>query len=384
MHESPPIPNSMRRAAAPSSVYLLATAVLLALFAIFLLAPLIEWWAQPGPIRPGAFDRRMPLSAFFQQGAMNGFTVIWFFAVGASFGSFMNVVTWRMPRGMNFVSQSSICPKCKHAIRGRHNLPVIGWITLGGRCRDCGEPISFRYPLVEILFGGAAFILCTWELASGGWNFPLREVATRSGFYETLWTPQWDLIIAFTFHFCLFIWLLTLCLFEVDEEAAPRRFAIVAIVMVVAITYICPVVHPVSWLLTETAAAKPSPFAPERFSGLVGLLIGGLAALPAAMFTGDRRLYAINLVLAFALIGAHLGWHAALSTLVIANFFALLFKKESTSIALTALATLIQILSWRWLHFAEWELGILGISLWLLIAIIGLLVLPAIPRKAPR
>src|SRR5262249_52671162 len=150
-------------------------------------------------------------------------------------------------------------------------------------CYDCGEPIPFRYPLVELLFGGAAFILCAWEIATGGWNLPLRSQAARSGFYETLWTPQWDLLVVFLFHFCLFVWLLTICLFEVDEEATPRRFAWTAIIMAALVTFICPVVQPVSWLLTETMLAKPSPLAPERFSGLIGIAVGALVALPAAL-----------------------------------------------------------------------------------------------------
>lgn len=358
------------------SVFLLASAVLLSLLLIFVVAPILQFYAQPGPIRPGAFDSRMPLYMFLQQGAMNGFTLVWFFAVGASFGSFMNVVTWRMPRRMNFVSQSSICPKCRHAIRGRHNLPVIGWIMLGGRCYDCGEPISFRYPLVELYFGGAAFILCAWEIATGGWNLPLHTEAARFGFYETLWTPRWDLIVVFAFHFCLFIWLLTICLFEIDEEATPRRFALFAILLVTIVSFIVPVVQPVSWLFTETLAAKPSPVAPERFSGVIGLLLGALIALPTAFANPSPRAYAINVVLAVSLIGGHLGWQAAVSALVLANLLTLLLGNKSTTVATITFAALLQILAWRWLHQLQWDFGILGIATWVLLAAFTLTLLP--------
>lgn len=374
--ETPPARPYSRRPPVSFNVYLLAAAVILALLAIFFVAPVVAWWSQAGPVRPGAFDRRMPLAAFFQEGAMNGFTVIWFFAVGASFGSFMNVVTWRMPRGMNFVSQSSICPNCRHAIRGYHNLPVIGWLMLGGRCRDCDEPISFRYPLVEILFGGAAFLLCTLELASGGWNLPLREPATRAGFYETLWTPKWDIIFLFAFHFFLLVWLLTLALFEIDEEAPPRRFALFAIAIALSITFICPVVHPVSWLLTETSAAKPFPLAPERFSGLIGVIVGGIAALPAALMSHDRRSYAMTLVLASSLIGAHLGWPAAVSAMVLTTILTLLIGKKTATVATLTFATLIQILAWRWLHHVQWDFGFMGISAWILLVASALFLLP--------
>lgn len=376
---APPPQLKKRRPTAPPSVFLLGFAVCVSLILIFLVAPLLQWWAQPIP-RQGAFDRRMSLDWAFQLGAMNGFTLLWCFAVGASFGSFMNVVSWRMPRGMNFVSQSSICPKCRHAIRGRDNLPVLGWILLGGSCRDCGEPISFRYPLVEICFGGAAFFLCACELASGGYNLPIANEVYRSGFFETLWTPKWDLILIVAFHFALFVWLLTLCLFEIDEEAVPRGFAIVAILFGLAVTYALPIAHPLGWFLIETAKAIPAPFAPDRFSGLIGLVIGALLAAPASLFAQNSRSFPINLILAGALVGLHLGWHAALSVIVIANvlngLLAVISTARPPAISLIVVATTLQILAWRWLHYAQWQMGILGIIAWLLIASLALTIAP--------
>jgi leader peptidase (prepilin peptidase)/N-methyltransferase len=64
-------------------------------------------------------------------------------------GSFLNVVIWRVPRGESVVSPPSACPSCGSAIRPRDNVPVLGWLVLRGRCRDCSVPISPRYPLVE-------------------------------------------------------------------------------------------------------------------------------------------------------------------------------------------------------------------------------------------
>jgi prepilin signal peptidase PulO-like enzyme (type II secretory pathway) len=375
--------SSRHQASANPGVYFLAVGVVLSLLVIFLFVPVVQWWAQPAP-KDNGFDSRMPLSIMLQQGAMNGFTAVWFFAVGASFGSFMNVVSWRMPRRMNFVSQSSICPKCRHAIRGRHNLPVVGWIALGGRCYDCGEPISIRYPLVEIIFGAAAMILCVWEIAGGGWNLPFASANARSGFFETLWTPSLDLILLFAFHFCLFIWLFTLCLFELDEEAAPRRFAIVAILLAVVVSYVCPIVHPVSDLLTETASSKPYPFAPERFGGLAGLCFGAVILLPVALLSRNDRALPVNLLLAGALIGGHLGWHAVLSVVTISSVAAFLSGRRSMNVPLLAAAALLQILFWRWLHYAQWEAGILTTILWLLVAAMAIFILPAIPPDRQR
>jgi leader peptidase (prepilin peptidase)/N-methyltransferase len=68
---------------------------------------------------------------------------------GLAIGSFLNVVIWRLPRGESLAHPPSACPKCGHEIRKRDNIPVLSWLILRGRCRDCGAPISPRYPLVE-------------------------------------------------------------------------------------------------------------------------------------------------------------------------------------------------------------------------------------------
>ncbi|MGH2918630.1 MAG: prepilin peptidase [Solirubrobacteraceae bacterium] len=70
---------------------------------------------------------------------------------GVLIGSFLNVVAYRLPRRESLVSPGSRCPSCEHPVRPYDNLPVISWLLLRGRCRDCGEPISARYPLVEAL-----------------------------------------------------------------------------------------------------------------------------------------------------------------------------------------------------------------------------------------
>ena len=68
---------------------------------------------------------------------------------GAVVGSFLNVVIHRLPRGESIVSPGSRCPSCGRAIRPWHNVPVLAWLWLRGRCRDCGTRIPARYPLVE-------------------------------------------------------------------------------------------------------------------------------------------------------------------------------------------------------------------------------------------
>jgi leader peptidase (prepilin peptidase) / N-methyltransferase len=70
---------------------------------------------------------------------------------GALIGSFLNVVAHRVPAGESLVSPGSHCPHCGAAVRPYDNIPVVSWLVLRGRCRDCGGPISVRYPLVELL-----------------------------------------------------------------------------------------------------------------------------------------------------------------------------------------------------------------------------------------
>jgi len=72
------------------------------------------------------------------------------FLVGLAIGSFLNVVAHRLPRGESLSHPGSHCPGCGAPVRARDNIPVLGWLLLRGRCRDCGEPISWHYPAVEL------------------------------------------------------------------------------------------------------------------------------------------------------------------------------------------------------------------------------------------
>jgi len=71
--------------------------------------------------------------------------------LGLAVGSFLNVVIARVPAGESLVRPGSHCPRCQATIRARHNVPVVSWLVLHGRCADCAEPISVRYPMVELV-----------------------------------------------------------------------------------------------------------------------------------------------------------------------------------------------------------------------------------------
>jgi leader peptidase (prepilin peptidase)/N-methyltransferase len=84
--------------------------------------------------------------------------------VGLVVGSFLNVVIWRVPRGESIVSPPSHCPGCDRPVRPRDNIPVISWLLLRAKCRDCGEGFSARYPLVEL---GTAAVFVVLALRIG-------------------------------------------------------------------------------------------------------------------------------------------------------------------------------------------------------------------------
>ena len=92
-------------------------------------------------------------------------------ALGLCIGSFLNVVIYRVPAGESIVRPPSKCPNCGHEVRNRHNLPVIGWLILRGKCFDCGNPISPRYPIIEFATG-ALFAVVTLDVGKLHWALP--------------------------------------------------------------------------------------------------------------------------------------------------------------------------------------------------------------------
>lgn len=112
------------------------------------------------------------LHVFFLPFAMNNFEsltglpalvgYIFIFALGAIIGSFLNVVIHRVPNEESIVFPTSGCPKCGKDIKFYDNIPILSWLILGGKCRNCKQAISPRYPAVELLTG-LAFVLVFWQ-----------------------------------------------------------------------------------------------------------------------------------------------------------------------------------------------------------------------------
>jgi leader peptidase (prepilin peptidase)/N-methyltransferase len=100
---------------------------------------------------------------------VNAFLLAWVTGIGLLIGSFLNVVVWRLPRRESLAHPASHCPSCEHPIRPYDNVPVVSWLVLRRRCRDCRTLISARYPAVE-LATGALFLLIAWRI---GWHVSL-------------------------------------------------------------------------------------------------------------------------------------------------------------------------------------------------------------------
>jgi prepilin signal peptidase PulO-like enzyme (type II secretory pathway) len=80
------------------------------------------------------------------------FAILWLGAFGGCVGSFLTVVWDRLGSDEGFVFPASRCPECDHTIRWYHNIPVIGWFLLRGRCYDCGSRIPAKHPIIEAAF----------------------------------------------------------------------------------------------------------------------------------------------------------------------------------------------------------------------------------------
>lgn len=102
-------------------------------------------------------------------------TQVFFFLLGSVIGSFLNVCIYRIPREKSIVSPPSACPGCDKPIRPYDNIPILSYVVLRGKCRDCSTKISMRYPLVELLsavlflfmyrtYGKTVFPFFTFEL----------------------------------------------------------------------------------------------------------------------------------------------------------------------------------------------------------------------------
>ena len=100
------------------------------------------------------------VDAYLEMPETYAFLSFFAFVFGANMGSFLNVCIWRIPRGESIVHPPSQCPNCHNRLKPWHNIPIIGWLSLRGKCAFCKTPISARYIMMEIVTG--LIFLITW------------------------------------------------------------------------------------------------------------------------------------------------------------------------------------------------------------------------------
>lgn len=277
---------------------------------------------------------------------------LWLGFVGACIGSFLNVVAYRMPRGLSVVWKPSHCPKCGHDIRPRDNLPVLGWLLLRGRCRDCGEPISPRYAIVEAAMGLAFFVLAYAELFSGGANLP-APLADRLGAVNSLVVPHWELIVLYAYHATLLSLLMATGLIDQDRQRVPWSMLLFA-----AIVVTCGLSFERWSLYPERTRNIRIDQWKAPLDALLGAIWGASAWLvPLALLrkrtTESTRRFLLNAAIASATIGGFLGLRpvARVFALWLGGILAARGWKRATRIHLSPLlilwlVTLLHIVFW--------------------------------------
>lgn len=244
-----------------------------------------------------------------------------FCALGATIGSFLNVVAYRLPRGESAVFKRSRCPQCGTQIESRDNVPIIGWLRLGGRCRACQAPISMRYPAVESITAALFLWLYFVELISGGANIPIRRT-NYPGVVWIIFYPKWDLIGLYVYHCFVASVLLLLALIGIDRQRVPTR----ARWFIAAALFIPPMIWPELLPVPSfvvTARWLQAPWLKAGISCLAGGLVGaGLGRLTTrgieASPTSTEPWCTGQFVSCLAVIGIAFGWQAAIAVTLIA------------------------------------------------------------------
>jgi prepilin signal peptidase PulO-like enzyme (type II secretory pathway) len=109
-------------------------------------------------MRPIVLDHLLTFQAAATPKTVLPLAVIFTMIAGMMAGSFLNVVIYRVPRGLSVNHPRSFCPRCSNPVAWFDNIPVVSWVLLRGKCRNCGLPISSRYPIFETI-GGAVCLL---------------------------------------------------------------------------------------------------------------------------------------------------------------------------------------------------------------------------------
>lgn len=202
------------------------------------------------------------------------------FFVGLCVGSFANVCIYRIPRHKSIIRPRSSCPVCNEPIKPWHNIPLLSFLILRGKCANCGGRISWRYPVIELL-GGLLFLLAFYKLYNEGQNPYL--------FLAGLYLSTVFLIIFFI---------------DLEHKIIPDSLSLSGIAIGIAVSFIPNM--PVNWL-----------------QSLIGILVGGGSFLLIAEI-GDRVFKKESMgggdIKLAAMMGAFVGWKGVLLIMALGSF----------------------------------------------------------------
>lgn len=227
-----------------------------------------------------------------------GFLWFWLFCMGATVGSFLNVVVYRLPRGLNLAYPGSFCPHCGHAIRLQDNIPLLSWLNLRGRCRDCSGRISPRYFFVELTVAVAFLVVLSAEyyVPAGVPGFRTRHLLhMRDG------APFWCM---YFMHVALVTTLVGSVLLRSDGIHVPATLFLPMIVAGLVLPLIWPEVRSVpAWRNLHLSAWQAGLV--DGLAGVVGGLVVAMVLIPFARQRGWQPAAAIGFCCAIAVV---LGW----------------------------------------------------------------------------
>lgn len=248
----------------------------------------------------------------------------WFFAVGSSIGSFLNVVAYRLPRRLPWIG-SSMCPYCNVPIQPRDNIPVLGWIVLRGRCRACRLPISARYPTYELLAGLTFLAIYLVEVWTRGANLPQEAGRTSDLFSMLVGTVDWETMALGLFHCAILSVLLCVAMIQLSGQQVPIQMTLVGCALTILVSTCFPVLIVAPWGTSPKHVYHPVGHLDALATGLAGALAGfalGRFTQPALFPLAHPRWLSshpasyegLTWCCSWALIGSAVGWQGVFST----------------------------------------------------------------------
>lgn len=248
----------------------------------------------------------------------------WFFYFGASIGSFLNVVAWRVPEGRTIVFGGSKCPFCDTHLSFIDNTPILGWLYLQGKCRTCRLSIAPRYFLIEIAVGAAFMWLAIWQLLRGGANLPHWNTLIREGLVNIVLDPQRPLICIYLVHAGMFGLLIMLATANTGRKPFPIFPMILIAFGLASAKVVYPSLDAVAWYLpfSETGFSGFGVYVNPAMSVLVGGLAGGLLGWVSSYIFARRfgSVIGRHWVLQCFLVGTVLGWQSLVTIVVLSLF----------------------------------------------------------------